>query len=105
MNEFIAANPAIAKWLLGILCGMIGYLGYILFFFLKRSFDNLTNAITSLEGALAKDRQDIGALKDRMVKQETTCGMQRTLCPNTNGQKINMGHLITNPELSSSQGG
>lgn len=74
MNEFLAANPALAQYLIGALVAIVA-------FFVKRSFDNLTSAIQSLEKAINVGKVDIGELKDRMTEQETRCEMQRRQCP------------------------
>jgi hypothetical protein len=82
MNEFISTNPAIATWLIGILASLVCFLVYGVLFFVKRSFDSLTRAITSMEKKFDEGQIAVGSLKDRMAKQETTCSMQRSLCPN-----------------------
>ncbi len=74
MNEFLAANPALAQYLIGGLVAIVA-------FFVKRSFDNLTSAIQSLEKAISAGKADIGELKDRMTEQETRCEMQMKHCP------------------------
>ena len=74
MNEFLAANPALAQYLIGALVALVA-------FFVKRSFDNLTSAIQSLEKAINAGKADIGELRDRMTEQETRCEMQRKQCP------------------------
>jgi len=84
MNEFIAGDPAVAIWLISILASLIGFLVYGILFFVKRSFDNLTRAITSLEQRFDKGQTDIGFLKDRMATQEAICAMQRVNCPSRN---------------------
>ena len=63
MNEFLAANPALAQYLIGALVAIVA-------FFVRRSFDNLTSAIQSLEKAINVGKVDIGELKDRMTEQE-----------------------------------
>lgn len=85
MNAFISANPAIVIFFITGLFSIIGSMFAIIIYLVKRSVDNLTKAITSLEVALGVDRVDIGLLKDRMQKAETTCEMQRAQCPTRQG--------------------
>ena len=89
MKTFIVSHPGVTESLLGALLVVVGAL-------IRQSFNRLTGAIQSLEKSLAADRKDIGSLKDRMQKQETTCEMQREQCPNRTGQKISTARLIEN---------
>lgn len=82
MIKFITDNPAFAMWLISGLGSFIGLLVGCILFFVKRSFDNLTTAIINLDSSIKEDRTDISGLKNRMQKQETTCEMQRSQCPN-----------------------
>lgn len=94
VNEFLAANPALAQYLIGALVAIVA-------FFVKRSFDNLTSAIQSLEKAINVGKVDIGELKDRMTEQETRCEMQRRQCPSNRivypSMKGNMVQGIESP--------
>lgn len=92
MNEFLAANPALAQYLIGALVAIVA-------FFVKRSFDNLTSAIQSLEKAINVGKVDIGELKDRMTEQETRCEMQRRQCPsNRTGYPSMKGNTVQDIE-------
>lgn len=92
LYQFIAANPAVAVFIIGALFTVIGTLISALIFFVKRSFDNLTTAIGALQSSLKEDKSDIGVLKDRMTEQETVCRMQRTHCPVDRPQSQIMVH-------------
>ncbi len=81
MNEFAIAYPSIMIWILGALFTLILSLSGVVAYFVRKSFERLTDAIKSLELSLGIDHNDIGLLKDRMQRQETTCEMQRLHCP------------------------
>jgi len=74
MNEFIVQNPGVVSILIGILLSIVGW-------FVRDAFQKLTAAIKSLHETINGSIKDIGILKDRMQKQETTCEMQRAQCP------------------------
>ena len=102
MDLFISQNPAVAIWAIGLLVSLLGFLVMALIFFLKRSFDGLAREIRLLAVAVAQEHEATGSLKDRMQKQETTCEMQRNICPN-NGYPIpgmipSMVQLVKSPE-------
>lgn len=81
MDEFVRSYPAVVLWLVGILFGGVCSLFAVLGFFIKMSLDNLIAAIKELQAAIQDKTTEIDLLKERMKAQETTCTMQRDLCP------------------------
>lgn len=82
MESFIAANPAVALWFMGVLLSFIGILIVMTGRFGKRYIDELSITIRAFTSALEVIKADIGIIKDRMQRQETICEMQRKFCPN-----------------------
>jgi len=94
MSHFVVNNPSMASWIIGGLFSLIGFLVAGILFFVKRTIDNLTAAILKLEASIKEGQVNIGDLKDRMQKQETTCEMQRKSCPNKHGLEVSWSEPI-----------
>jgi len=75
-TSFVTQYPEIV---LGIIMMLLATVGWMV----RDSFKNLTAAITSLQDMLKTINSEIGMLKDRMIKVETRCDMQRAQCPHS----------------------
>lgn len=92
MAEFISKYPEVVMFIIGGLFTFITLIGGALITMLKRAFDDLREAIKGLNDSINGEKIEIGTLKDRMQAQETTCKMQRELCPSQGCPNPTMVH-------------